>query len=99
MSIISPMCKILSEKQTKAKRAGGMAQVVEHLPSKCKALWKRGRKRWRRGGGENHWLGAVVCACKPSYWEAEAGGFRIPDQPGRHSENLFHTPKSSSAEA
>jgi hypothetical protein len=27
-----------NSKITKAKRAGGMAQVVEHLHSKCKAL-------------------------------------------------------------
>jgi hypothetical protein len=30
--------KILSEKQPRAKRAGGMAQMVEHLHSKCKAM-------------------------------------------------------------
>jgi hypothetical protein len=30
--------KTLSEKQTKAKRAGGMTQVVECLPSKYKTL-------------------------------------------------------------
>jgi hypothetical protein len=30
--------KTLSEKQTKSKRSGGMAQVVECLPSKNKAL-------------------------------------------------------------
>jgi hypothetical protein len=29
--------KILSTKQTKSKRAGSMAQVVEHLPSKLEA--------------------------------------------------------------
>jgi hypothetical protein len=28
----------LSEKQTKRKRVGGMDQVEEHLPNKCKAL-------------------------------------------------------------
>jgi hypothetical protein len=30
--------EVLSEKQTKAKRAGGVAQVEERLLSKCKAL-------------------------------------------------------------
>jgi hypothetical protein len=30
--------KPLPEKQTKAKRAKGVAQVLEHLPSKLKAL-------------------------------------------------------------
>jgi hypothetical protein len=30
--------KILSEKELKLKRAGVVAQVVEHLPSKCEAL-------------------------------------------------------------
>jgi hypothetical protein len=29
--------EILSEEQTKTKRAGGMAPVVEHLPSKSKS--------------------------------------------------------------
>jgi hypothetical protein len=28
----------LPEKQTKAKRGGGVAQVAVHLPSKCRAL-------------------------------------------------------------
>jgi hypothetical protein len=31
-------CKTLFGKISNAKRAGGMAQEVEHLPSKCKAL-------------------------------------------------------------
>jgi hypothetical protein len=30
--------KTLSKKQTKAKRVGGVTQVVEHLPSKHEAL-------------------------------------------------------------
>jgi hypothetical protein len=30
--------KSLSEKLTKAKSDGGVAQVVEHLPCKCKGL-------------------------------------------------------------
>jgi hypothetical protein len=30
--------KTLFKKITKAKRAGGVAQAVEHLPSKCK-VW------------------------------------------------------------
>jgi hypothetical protein len=30
--------KKLKKKERKRERAGSMAQVVEHLPSKCKAL-------------------------------------------------------------
>jgi hypothetical protein len=31
-------CKTLAEKVLKQQRAGGMAQMVEHLPDKCEAL-------------------------------------------------------------
>jgi hypothetical protein len=31
-------CENLSENLTEPKRAGGMAQVVEHLPRECEAL-------------------------------------------------------------
>jgi hypothetical protein len=30
--------KTLSEKQTKSKRTGGLAQVFEHMHNKCEAL-------------------------------------------------------------
>jgi hypothetical protein len=32
------VCKLLFQKQNKYKRAGSVGQVVEHLPSKLKAL-------------------------------------------------------------
>jgi hypothetical protein len=49
---------IKKKKKTKAKRAGGEAQVVECLPSECKALsskhrttkTKKGKKEGKEGG-------------------------------------------------
>jgi hypothetical protein len=43
--------KALSEKYLKAKKGWGMAQMVEHLPSKHEALKERERKKGRREGG------------------------------------------------
>jgi hypothetical protein len=46
--------KALSEKQTESKRMGGVVQVVEYLPTKCKALCpipnttKKKRRRRRK---------------------------------------------------
>jgi hypothetical protein len=38
----------LSEKITKAKRDGGMTQVIEHLPSTCKALSSNPRRKKKK---------------------------------------------------
>jgi hypothetical protein len=45
---------ILSPKQLEQKSAGGVAQVVEHLPSKCKDLSSNSSiariiKKWEKG--------------------------------------------------
>jgi hypothetical protein len=36
--VVQSQPKILSENETKAKRAGGMAQMIEYLPSKSEIL-------------------------------------------------------------
>jgi predicted nuclease of restriction endonuclease-like RecB superfamily len=63
---------IPSEKQTKAKVARGMAQVVEHLPNKCKALssislssQKRRKLLFGLQPTFDNWRQAFVVACSP----------------------------------
>jgi hypothetical protein len=55
--ITATLIELLSEKQTKGKGIGGMAQVIEYLPIKHKALrsmasiaLKKGRKGKRKEG-------------------------------------------------
>jgi hypothetical protein len=38
---------------TRAKRAGGVAQAVEHLPSKCKAKDKTSTKKRKKKQNKN----------------------------------------------
>jgi hypothetical protein len=50
--------KTLSQKHPTHKRAGGVTQIAEHLPSNCEALSsssstaKRKKEGWREGGRE-----------------------------------------------
>jgi hypothetical protein len=57
MSALGKNAKTLAEKETKAKRAEGVAQVVEHLLNKRDALssnssTQKGRKEGRKGRKE-----------------------------------------------
>jgi hypothetical protein len=74
------ICEALSRKNPLPKRAGGVAQVVEHLSSKCEALNQTPvlpRKEERK----NFWVkcGGSTLAIP----EAEIGSILIRGQPGQ----------------
>jgi hypothetical protein len=62
--------------------AGGMAHMVEHLPSKHEAL------SWNPSTTKKKLWQCVSHDCNPSSWESEPGGLHIPGQPGLHSQTL-----------
>jgi hypothetical protein len=62
-------------KITRAKRAGGVAQVVEPLPSKCKALssnpkTKKKKKKERKEKLKGQVLGCQLLGASTSYLNA-----------------------------
>jgi hypothetical protein len=65
------VCKILSQKCPKQKRAGGVAQVVEHLPSRCEVLNSNPKDCQKKKKASS---GMMVSVCTPSYSEVEIGG-------------------------
>jgi hypothetical protein len=72
-------------KISKAKRAGGEAQVVEHLPIKFKILSSTTNTTKKKKITND---GIVVHAYNPSTQEDEDGDSRVRSQPGLHSKTL-----------
>jgi hypothetical protein len=71
--LASAKSKTLSPKITRAKRAGGMAQAVEHLSSKCQALSSNTSTGGERGNKKE--LTTMAHTCKPSYLGGRNWGY------------------------
>jgi hypothetical protein len=82
------VCKILSRKHWTQKRAGGVTQVVECLPSKCEALNSTAKKKKKE---EiilvNCWRQITSPSYRERYWEGK-GDLAVEDSKMTQLEDL-----------